>query len=308
MKKLFYLVTLFFWGCIGTDVIDDPIVAETLTIDQDIVILLVGQKETLSVSYTNQYGISENIEPSWVISNTQIASVNNLGEITALSSGQTGVRAILGEVISNEVLVNIALNETEVIKVIIENPTKSQIDIGETLQLNASAWNINDIKIDGLIASWSVNDEAIASISQTGLLEGKTEGVIEVTASIGGLESIPITIDIGSQTRTGTFDGRNGYIAIGTAVLSKNNTGEIILTFSDDFQTSFALGTYIYLSNSTSASDTNASGLDLGQISTNGAKVFNVTTFKTDVTLGTYRYVIVLCKPASITFGVADFN
>jgi hypothetical protein len=51
-----------------------------------------------------------------------------------------------------------------------------------------------------------------------------------------------------------------------------------------------------------------ASGLEVAQIVDNGAKTFNLSNIKPGIGLNDYKYVIILCKPASVTFGYAELK
>jgi hypothetical protein len=81
-----------------------------------------------------------------------------------------------------------------------------------------------------------------------------------------------------------------------------------MLELASDFETEFALGTFVYLSNSISGSATAANGLEIAGISTNGFKLFNVSSIDPEVGIDTYAMVIILCKPASLTFGHATMQ
>jgi hypothetical protein len=80
------------------------------------------------------------------------------------------------------------------------------------------------------------------------------------------------------------------------------------LEFSDDFKTSYALGTFVYLSNSTVGSTTFSSGFEITQITEDGSKRFDIWALDPSVELYDYQYVVILCKPARITFGYAELN
>ncbi len=302
------IVSLCLLSCIGTDVLDDPKVTPTIRIAQESVVLLVGESTQLTVLYTNEFGLEEMISPMWVSSNPNVAAVNQQGEVLAIGTGQTMVQASFNGVTSESTLINVANTTNDVVNVLIATPEKTEIDIGESIQLSAIAININGDAINDLAVSWQVDDETVASISSRGVLTGLADGEVKVIATIDNIQSVPASFMVGRQVKTATFMGRSGYIAEGMAQFFVNDDGDLILEFSDDFKTSFALGTFIYLSNSTSGSDTRGNGLELGQITTNGAKTFNVSNKKSDANLDSYRYVIVLCKPASITFGVGDFE
>ena len=110
--------------------------------------------------------------------------------------------------------------------------------------------------------------------------------------------------------RQGTLQGQGGYTATGTVTLRRNEAGDLILSTSADFEVSFAAGTFLYLSNSQDGRVTANDGLEVADVSTTttGAQTFNVTQVNPDVTVSTYQYVIVLCKPARLTFGAAELN
>ncbi|MFN0081517.1 MAG: hypothetical protein ACKVOM_03285, partial [Ferruginibacter sp.] len=107
--------------------------------------------------------------------------------------------------------------------------------------------------------------------------------------------------------RQGTFVKAGGYQASGNATLGVEN-GRLILRLQSNFVTSFALGTFIYLANSTNASAVRSGGLEIAQITTNGAHTFDVSSVSNNANINTYRYVVILCKPATVTFGFADLN
>ncbi len=108
----------------------------------------------------------------------------------------------------------------------------------------------------------------------------------------------------------GTLQGQGGYTTVGTVTLRQNEAGEIILTTSDDFEVSFAAGTFLYLSNSEAGAATFTGGLEIADVSDTptGAQSFNVSQVDANVTLTTYQYLVVLCKPFRLTFGTAELK
>ena len=108
----------------------------------------------------------------------------------------------------------------------------------------------------------------------------------------------------------GTLQGQGGYTTVGIVTLRQNEAGEIILSTSDDFEVSFAAGTFLYLSNSEAGPATFTGGLEIADVSNTptGAQSFNVSQVDPNVTLSTYQYVVVLCKPFRLTFGTAELK
>jgi len=98
MKNLFQLAfligTIALQGCIGTDLIDDPIIDKKLTIVPRIDSLTVGQEQVFSVKYTNQYGIEASSgSVLWSSSNPENISVDALGKATGLAPGKAIIYA-----------------------------------------------------------------------------------------------------------------------------------------------------------------------------------------------------------------------
>ena len=117
-----------------------------------------------------------------------------------------------------------------------------------------------------------------------------------VTVMAGDMTTVPL------RDRTGSFRGNRDYEVSGTFTLS-NTSGELQLTFSDNFSTSNGPGLFIYLTNSESST---AGGVELGALKSNsGAQTYDVSD---EVQLGTYDYVLVYCKPFGVAFGIGKFD
>ncbi|TRX58644.1 hypothetical protein FNH22_12245 [Fulvivirga sp. M361] len=311
--KLSFIITLLITsGCIGTDVIDDEIRDIVFTIESEndgVVPLLVNGTAMLQFNYENKYGVKEDITPMWVVEDNTVASVDSDGTVTALKKGQTMVSAFFEGLESSSIIISVSETSNDVNKVLIE-VSRTMLEVNESVQLTGTAWNVNGMLIENTtVSSWEVDNTAVAQIDANGLLTTLASGEVMVTATIDGIKSAPKLFTVGGETeKTATFRGASGYVATGTARLFIDDGGILNLELSDDFDTDFALGTFIYLSNSTGGSATRSSGLEVAEIKNDGGATFNITNLNANATLDTYRYVIVLCRPASITFGLADFN
>ena len=201
-------------------------------------------------------------------------------------------------------------------------PADPSLKVGDTLRLTVQVTRPigND---DEVTLFWNSSRPEVLTVDNTGLVTALAEGTAEVTAAANGVESAPLLLAVGEEeeeappppvatdaAREGTLMGQGGYTAEGTVTLSQDDTGNVILTTSDDFNVSFAAGTFLYLSNSEDGRQTATTGLEVADVSesTTGAQTFNVTEVDASVALDTYRYVVVLCKPFSLTFGTAELN
>ncbi|MBL7856964.1 MAG: Ig-like domain-containing protein [Cyclobacteriaceae bacterium] len=303
--KCLIFFTLALASCIGTDYIDDPIVGERVDVDSNRIVLLPGGFIQLHGMYYNQYGIKQSVELLWTSSNASVASVNSEGVITAHAGGQAIVRASYGSVQSTDVNVTVVLDENDVASVEISS-AKTKIGLGEMVMLASTVTNITGNKLTDRNIEWFSENAQIASIDQDGNVTGILGGVVDLHAKVYGVKSNTVTLTV-EVVRTGTFVSAGGYRAIGTATM-ENENNKLVLRFSSNFQTSYALGTFVYLANSTNAAAVKSNGLEISQISQDGEKTFIITDNFPTVNLYDYRYVVILCKPATVTFGYADLN
>ncbi len=310
--------TLLLSSCIGTDNVDDPIVGasiERIPISYDpsnqpvyILPLLEEDSGNVTGTYFNQYGIEENVQILWESDDSSIASVDISGLVIGQSSGQTNVNGSVGATKSGPFLINIVQTEEEVAMVAISSSQGQLIEIDQDLPLNISITNLLGEELEGLDVTWTATDSEILSVNSEGVVTGISDGFAEVYAVVEGMESNRLGIMVGSISRVGSFQGASGYNASGTTELYLTENGDLMLSLSDNFETDFALGTFVYLSNSTSGSEVASAGLEIAGISENGGAVFNVSTIDPSVTINDFNYVIILCKPATITFGYAQLD
>lgn len=298
-------VLLTLGGCIGTDLVDDPIVAERLVIFPDRIALLVDNTTQATATFYNQYGVEEKVTISWSTQPTSIATVDQDGLVSAAAPGQALLIAAYGA-LKDTVRIAVVLNENAAASIDISVP-KTSLALGEKTTFTAVVKNINDQPMTSSTIDWFSTNESVLTIDANGLATGAGIGAATVYAIADGVYSNEIEMSVG-QIRIGTFVSANGYNTSGMATLQVVN-GELILQLGENFMTDFALGTFVYLANNnTSGTAIRSEGVELGEIKTNGAHTFNVTQKFPAVTLSQYKYVIILCKPASIPFGYAQLN
>jgi len=304
---LIFLLALL-QACIGVDEVDDPIVGESIILSSYQEALLVGNAVQVNALYFDQYNIERDVQVLWTSLNEEVCTVDITGLISGLSSGQTQVFASLGEIQSDPVLITVVNDASDIATVSVSSPAGNQIEVEQLVQLNIEVLNLNEEPVEAETINWETDDESILTVSDQGVIQGMSTGFTNVRAVVDGIMSNPLGITVGQTSRTGSFQGANGYNASGSCELFIDRNGDIKLSLSPDFDTDFALGTFIYLSNSTSGGATASGGLEIQQIDDDGAATFNVSNISPEIELNDFDYVIVLCKPAGITFGYAELN
>jgi len=295
-------------SCIGTDEVDDPIVGESIVLGQEQLSLLVGNSAQATATFFNRFGIEEDVQLIWSSSNESVVTVDVAGLVTGEDGGQANLICSVGNTSSPPLLVTVVENEQDVAQVTISSSVGNQISVGQEVTLSVQVLNVFGNPIDDLEVEFTSLDPAYLSVNENGVATGVANGFGRIIATVEGVQSNTLGIQVGQTSRTGTFSGANGYDADGSTELFLADNGDLMLRLENDFDTDFALGTFIYLSNSTSGSVTRNEGVEIQEVTSGGAHLFNVSAIDPTVAIDDFNYVIVLCKPATITFGYAQLN
>ncbi|MCH2215353.1 MAG: Ig-like domain-containing protein [Flavobacteriales bacterium] len=308
MKRLSILLLLAVYGCIGIDEEDAPIVGESIDLEIEQLALLVGDTAKVEAVFFNRYGIEENQQIFWESDDEDVASVDINGTVVGHVAGQSNLIASVGATVSRPLQVTVVEDVNAVAQVTISSPSGLQIDMGQQAVIETIIFNILNEELSGFEITFQSLDPDVISVDQEGTVTGLENGLGRIVAIVEGVYSNTLEIRVGATSRQGNFVGANGYESSGSTELFFDGNGDLILELKDDFETDFALGTFIYLSNSTSGSVTRNEGLELQEIGSGGNHVFNVSDIASDTSIDDFQYVIVLCKPATITFGYAQLD
>lgn len=298
--KLFLLLLLCVSSCVGTDVLDDIIIAVRITESQSA--LFVDESYQLKAKMINSFGDELDGDVTWSSANSSIVSVNSEGLITGVAIGQTEIQASSFGIKSNSFLITVVQDPNAIATIQLAAPS-STVGVGGTVQFSASALTIDNQVIDNVGITWSSSDLTIATIGLNGLATGVAEGSVNITASAGGIVSKNFTLNVGSDgSRSGTFDGLNGYRVSGTSTLEINSDGDLVIHLNDDFSAQNGPGLYVYLANSKNSV---SGGFEVAKLEKNsGASSYPVK----DIAIDDFNFVTILCKPFNIPFGSAELN
>ena len=165
----------------------------TLTIAPEFVSLsALGDTVRLSAEVLDQIGRAlPGAEVVWSSADTAVASVDSAGLVTASGTGETTVTAVSGGV-SGEARVSVMQAAGSVVV----SPAVDTIAPGDTLRLVAEAFDRNGHRVEGVVLDWSSSDGAVASVDNSGLVEGIAVGRAAITAASGdALGTSEITVE-----------------------------------------------------------------------------------------------------------------
>jgi hypothetical protein len=113
MKKItffgVFIALIVAQSCVGTDIIDDPIIPERVTIAPRITTLALGQEQTFTVKYTNQYGVEEVAKSIiWRSNDPSKVTIDATGKAKSIVSGKVTLYATVGKATDS-----LLLNQTQ---------------------------------------------------------------------------------------------------------------------------------------------------------------------------------------------------
>lgn len=169
-----------------------PRVTTTVTVSSPTASPAVGETVQLTVVARDQFGdVLAGRTATWSTSNATVATISSTGLLQAVAPG-----AVIATVTIDGVPGSLSLTVTPraVASVTVTSP-KPSLEVGESVQLVATARDTNGDVMPGTTASWSTSNAGIATVSATGVLQGQSTGTVVITATINGVSgSLPLTI------------------------------------------------------------------------------------------------------------------
>lgn len=142
----------------------------------------VGANKQLTATV---YGESDDVlngrQVQWSSSDEAVVTVDEEGQITGVAEGQATIRAkATGVTGTAEVQVFKPVDRVEL------DTEQATIEVTDTLQLTATVYDVDDQPRDDRPVSWTSSKPQVASVDETGLVEGLSEGTTTIVAASGG--------------------------------------------------------------------------------------------------------------------------
>lgn len=151
---------------------------------------------------------------TWTSSAPSIATVSNTGVVTGTTAGSATVTASVSGVNGT-----VPVNVTDVpVASVAVSPTTTQLTVGGSAQLTATARDASGNVITGRPVTWSSSDASIATVSNTGLASALAAGTAQLTATIGGAHGSATLTVIVVPVASVTVAPATSTIAVGATV------------------------------------------------------------------------------------------
>ena len=123
----------------------------------------------------------------WTTGDPSIATVDNNGLVTAVSSGTTQITATSGGVSESAPVSVVFAPEAGSISINISTATLTSI--GQSVQLNAVVFDIDGVALPGATVMWSSGNPVVATINDSGLVTAFTSGTARIIATSGSISA-----------------------------------------------------------------------------------------------------------------------
>ena len=190
----------------GTATPDDTVVTPTISLNRTVLVLSIGDKESLKVN-----GTEETV--AWSSSDPTVASVTSSGDVTALTKGNAVITAAVGE---ESVSCTVTVKSEDDTSGDSGTPPKPndptkpgdtgsvdgskltrESEYGTTIKPNDGTFDISlpvslscsfTVKGTDMTAAWSSADSSIATVSSDGTVKTVSRGETTLTIKLGSTE------------------------------------------------------------------------------------------------------------------------
>ena len=143
--------------------------------------MALGETVQLAAEVRDQEGrVMEGVPVAWSSADPTVAAVDSAGLVTAVGTGAAAVTATAGSA-SGEAVVTVMQSAGSVVV----SPAADTVALGDTLRLEAEAFDANGHRVEGARFDWSSSDVAVARVDGSGLVTGVAEGAATITATAG---------------------------------------------------------------------------------------------------------------------------
>src|SRR2546423_7461155 len=149
----------------------------------------IGDTVHYAATVTDKNGsILVGARPVWTTGDSSIATVLTDGSVIAHGPGKTMVSVVVGRLVTHSTIVV----KQKVASVEVGRATSDStivIPEGAELQLRARGIDARGHEIDGLSATWHIDDNSVAALDSAGVITGRTAGRTIVSAKVEGVSA-----------------------------------------------------------------------------------------------------------------------
>ena len=188
-KLLLFSCLLSACGPVPRPVLPDPVVV-SLALRPGKPVVAAGRRIQLVAEAVAEDGQSfdQNELVEWSLDNTNIATINALGQVKGVAAGQVTARAVHPDGPAATIVVDVIASDVDLMLL---TPAASRLAVGATLQLVATAkllsGALEDVSTRG---TWASNNVGVAKVTPEGSVSCVSVGQVTVANSFLGVRGV----------------------------------------------------------------------------------------------------------------------
>ncbi len=173
-----------------------PVIASVELSPSSMTLGIGGTFQFMAMALTSDGMAVEDVTFTWASDDTEIATVDSLGLVTAVAAGTAMITASANGITSMAAPVTVEEMAPEVASVMIVDAMPVMLEVGDTHQLMAVAQTSEGTMIGGVAFSWSSDDNEVATVDSTGLVAAVGAGMANVIAVVKEVTSDPVNVTV----------------------------------------------------------------------------------------------------------------
>lgn len=158
--------------------------------------MIVGSRQLLMVTVLPENATNKTL--TYTSSNTQVATINGMGRITAIEKGETEITVTCGTVTGSFKLTVVEDASQVAVEDIEIQDYEEELEVDSALQLSATVLPANATNATVVYES---SDSTIATVSSSGRVKGIAPGQVTIKISAGGVtKEITLTVKIATTS------------------------------------------------------------------------------------------------------------
>lgn len=174
----------------------EPVVASVTVSPASMMIMVGGMFQFTAVAMTADGMVVQDVDFSWMSDDTEVATVDETGLVTAVAAGTAMITATGNDVTSMPATITVEELPPVVASVEIVDAMPVMLEVGDTHQLLAVARTSEGTMVGGLTFVWSSDDNEVATVDSTGLVSAVGAGMADITAMTEETTSEPVTVTV----------------------------------------------------------------------------------------------------------------
>jgi hypothetical protein len=184
--------------------------------------LPVGTYKQFTATGTYPNGSTSDVTSQviWNSSNLTVATISSSGVATCVASGTTNISANLGKLKSQPVVLTVM--SVASITVSPSNPTNLLVGSAEQFSASGNYPDGSQTTISSPI--WTSSNPSVATIDSSGEVTAASVGSTNITASMSGVTSAPVSLRVTPSTYTLNIQAAGGTVSMNGKAVTGNTT------------------------------------------------------------------------------------